>query len=155
MRIPAVSASTIRMQSAAVQADNPVDFALAPTPPRSSSRHQRIGRSAIGPVDRCRRELLAEALLDGFLGVDDCDYEGLVKFTRQLRDRMPALAVQLLKPLLRTDATPSVNVEQQAVFVFGDLPADMQQQIAEAASQAASEVAQNGPSIDVQATEVG
>lgn len=71
---------------------------------------------------RTRRDVLEEALLDGFLGDDDSDYAGLVAFTRKLRDHSPGLAVQLLKPLLRTDATPSVNVEQQAVFIFGDLP---------------------------------
>lgn len=69
-----------------------------------------------------RREVLAEALLDGFLGDDNADYAGLVAFTRRLRDHSPALAVQLLKPLLRTEATPAVNVEQQAVFIFGELP---------------------------------
>lgn len=71
---------------------------------------------------RHRRETLAEALLDGFMGVQDADYGKLVKFVERLRDHSPALAVQLLKPLLRTEATPTVNVEQQAIFIFGDVP---------------------------------
>ncbi len=68
-----------------------------------------------------RREVLAEALLDGFLGDDNADYAGLVAFTRRLRDHSPALAVQLLKPLLRTDATPAAAAETPAVFIFGDV----------------------------------
>lgn len=144
MRIQTIDASeVISLESTSFA--TPTDLAVSPTSHRSIARDTRIGRGKLGPIDRARREILAEALLDGFLGADDADYQGLVAFTRKLRDHSPALAVQLLKPLLRTDATPSVHVEQQAVFMLGDMPQDMQQQIASACSEAAKQQA-----IDVQ-----
>lgn len=144
MRIQTIDASEV-ISLEPIGFANPTDLALSPTARREVARDTRIGRGRLGPIDRARREILAEALLDGFLGVEDADYEGLVQFTRKLRDHNPALAVQLLKPLLRTDATPSVTVEQQAVFMLGDMPQDMQQQIAGAVADAARQQA-----IDVQ-----
>lgn len=141
MRIQTINASEVFSLPGQLDVESPVALATAkPLPVRATNNGSRIGRNSLGPIDRCRREILAEALLDGFLGVDDADYEGLVQFTRKLRDHNPGLAVQLLKPLLRTEATPSVHVEQQAVFMLSDMPADMQQAVAQAAQQAAIDV---------------
>lgn len=140
MRIQTIDASAVHCLDGIGNHATPVDLAVSPTSRVSLARDTRIGRARSGPIDRMRREVLAEALLDGFLGAGDEDYEGLVQFTRKLRDHNPALAVQLLKPLLRTEATPSVHVDQQAIFMLGDMPADMQQAVAQAASQAAIDV---------------
>lgn len=80
-----------------------------------------VSRNEGGICKATRRDILEEALLDGFLGRDDADYLGMVATIKRIRDTSPNLTVQLLKVLVRKQDVAPPKAEQPAMFIFGDI----------------------------------
>ena len=133
MKIQAIAADQIELLVGSVPTAAPQELAMLPSDANVAKRAASVKRGEATISKRTRRDVLEEALLDGFLGRDECDYQGMVNVIKRIRDTSPGLTVQLIKALVASkERAATTNVEQQAVFIFGDLPAPQQQQASDA-----------------------
>jgi len=76
-------------------------------------------QKAINSLIKARTQTLQQAVLDGFLGIDDSDKYRITRLIRQLIDRKPDVALRLLAKMLPTmsDADLQKQIPQQQVGI--------------------------------------
>lgn len=116
MQIQAIDATRLEIPTAAASV-----VASIPQAGDIVEKASSVSRNEGGICKATRRDILEEALLDGFLGRDDADYLGMVATIKRIRDTSPNLTVQLLKVLVRKQDVAPPKAEQPAMFIFGDV----------------------------------
>lgn len=110
---------------------SPTHHTTAPSPksilekPLSKGEQHQLKKAesssqkAINSLIKARTQTLQQAVLDGFLGIDDSDKYRITRLIRQLIDKKPDVALRLLAKMLPTmsDADLQKQIPQQQVGI--------------------------------------